>query len=115
TRIREIRASAMRAPDRCAIGRLCVCGQIEDVCITAGAEDYGVAGVRLNGSRNEIARDDPFRLSIDNDDVEQLVAIEHLHAPKRDLALQCLEGAQEKLLSGLPACVERPRDLHAAE
>ena len=83
--------------------------------IDANSRDDCVSGVGLNGSRNEIARDDPFRLSVDNDEVEHLVAIEHLHAPERDLPLQCLEGAQEKLLSGLPARVERPRDLHAAE
>ena len=41
--------------------------------------------------------------------------VEHLHAAERDLPLQRLERAEEQLLAGLAAGVERARHLHAAE
>ena len=39
----------------------------------------------------------------------------HDHAAGRDLALQGLVGAEQELLAGLAAGVERPLDLRAAE
>ncbi len=61
------------------------------------------------------AGDDPARLAVDEHDVEQLVAVVHGGAALRDLALERRVGAQEELLAGLPAAVERSLDEDSAE
>ena len=113
--IGEVRAAAIRAPDGGGVRGFGVRREIEDVRVAAGGEDDGVGGVRGDRAGDEIAGDDAFGLAVDEHDVEHLVARKHLHASECDLALQRLERAEEKLLSGLAARVEGSRDLHAAE
>ena len=113
--IREIRSAPMRAPDGSAIRGLGVCRQIENIRIAAGAEDDCIAGVSFNGASHEIARNDALRLSVDYDQIEHFVAIEHLHASKSDLTFQRLKCAEEKLLPRLAARVKRSRDLNSAK
>src|SRR6266849_10764671 len=108
--IRKVRAAAMRAPDRGRVRRLGVRRKIEDVRIAARAEDDGVGCKRFDSAVDEIARDDALCLTVDDDEVEHLVAREHLHAAGGDLSLQGLERAEEELLSGLPTRIERARD-----
>ena len=72
----------------------------------------GVAGDR---SALEVAHDDTARGAVDDHQVEHLAAHEHAAAPERDLALQRLIRAEQQLLAGLAARVERARDLRAAE
>ena len=72
-------------------------------------------GEALDLAGDQVARDDAARLAVDHDQVEHLVAREHLHVPSADLPLQRLVGAEQKLLARLAAGVERARDLRAAE
>ena len=57
----------------------------------------------------------PRARPFDDDEVEHLGAREHLHAAARDLLLERLVRAEQQLLAGLAARVERARDLRAAE
>src|SRR5207237_5044261 len=74
-----------------------------------------VARVRFDRAGDQIAGNDSFRLTVDDDDVEHLVARIHFHRTERDLTLERLECAEKKLLPGLAARVERAGDLHATE
>ena len=57
----------------------------------------------------------PRARAVDDDELEHLVPGEHLDRAGRDLPLERLVGADEQLLAGLAARVERARHLHAAE
>src|SRR5213075_301269 len=60
--IGEIGTAPMRAPDRGGIRRLRVGGEVEDVRVAAGAEDDGVAGVRIDRAGDHVAGDDALGL-----------------------------------------------------
>ena len=57
----------------------------------------------------------PRARAIDHDQIEHLRAREHGHLPCADLPFERLVRAQQQLLAGLPARVERARNLRAAE
>ncbi len=114
-RIRERRTALVRAPDCGRVGSLRVRRQVEDVSVAAGAEHHGIGGVRLDRTRDEIARHDSPRAAVDHDDVEHLGARIHPDHTGPDLSLEGLVRAEEQLLSGLTARVKRARDLCSAE
>src|SRR5687768_18566861 len=70
-------------------------------------------GLDLSG--HHVARDDAPRPPADENDIEHLGARVHGHAATTDLSLERLVGAQQQLLPSLPARIERPRHLRAAE
>ena len=57
----------------------------------------------------------PRAHAVDDDQVEHLGARVHLHGARVDLPLERLVGAEQQLLAGLAARVERARHLRAAE
>ena len=71
--------------------------------------------MRLELAGDQVAHDDAARLAVDDDQVEHLAAREQRHRAGVDLAHQRLVGAEQQLLAGLAARVERARDLRAAE
>ncbi len=89
--------------------------EIENVSVAAGREDDGVARVRLDLSGDQASCDDPFGVSVDQNEIEHLRLRKHLDGAGCDLAAQRLIGAEEKLLARLPPRVKRARDLRAAE
>ena len=113
--IGERRAALVRAPDRGDVAALGVGRQIEDVAVAAGAEHDGVGGVRLDRAGHQVARDDAARAAVHDDEVEHLGAREHRDAALRDLLRERLVRAEQQLLAGLAARVERARHLRAAE
>ena len=113
--VAEVGALAVRAPRRGDVAAHRVGREVEDVAVAAGREHDGVGEVRLDLAGDEVAGDDAAGLAVDDDDLEHLVAAEHLHRAGRDLALERLVGADEQLLARLAAGVERARDLDAAE
>ena len=113
--IGEVRAALVRPPDRRGVGALGVGREVEDVAVAAGAEDHGVADVGLDLAGHHVAHHDAAGPAVHDDQVQHLGAREHPHAAARDLLLQLLVGAQQKLLAGLSPRVERPRHLGAAE
>src|SRR5690606_21056100 len=105
----------VRAPDRRDVRALRVRRQVEDVRVATRAEHYRVGNVRLDAPRQHVARHDAARHAVDDDEVEHLVTRVHLHLARGDLSHERLVGAEQELLAGLSACVERAGDLRAAE
>ena len=89
--------------------------EIEDVSVAARAEDDGVGEMRLDRAGHHVARHDAARAAAHDDQVEHLVPRVHRHAALRDLLLERLIRAEQQLLTGLSARVERARHLRAAE
>ena len=114
-RVRERRALPVRAPDRRRVGVAGVRREEEDVGVAARGEHDRVRGVGADLAGEQVARDDPARVAVGDDDVEELRAGVHRHRAGVDLPRERLVGAEQQLLAGLPARVERPRHLGAAE
>ncbi len=115
TRIGERRAALVRAPDRRDVRSLGVGREEEDVAVSARAKNDRVGEVRLDRAGDHVACDDAARPPVHDDDIEHLGAREHRHAALGDFLLERLIRTQQQLLAGLPAGVERPRHLCAAE
>jgi hypothetical protein len=111
----EERALAVCAPRRGDVASHRVGRQEEDVAVAAGGQHNGVGRVRLDLAGDHVADDDAAGLAVDHDELEHLVAGVHLDRAGGDLALQGLVGADQELLAGLAAGVERTGDLHATE
>ena len=111
----EGRALLVGAPDRRGVAALGVGREVEDVAVAAGRQAHGVGQVRLDFARDHVAHDDAAGAAVDDDELQHLVAREHLDRAQADLALERLVGAEQQLLAGLAAGVERARDLRAAE
>ena len=113
--VRERGAALVGAPDGGDVAALRVGRQIKDVGVAARGEDDRVGGVGADLPGHEVACDDAARPPVDHDQVEHLVTRVHLHRAPAYLPGQRLVRAEQELLAGLAAGVERARDLHAAE
>ena len=113
--IGETGAAAVGAERRGDIATLRVGGEVEHVAVAAGADHDDVGGPGFDGTRDKVARDDTLGLTIDEDEIEHLMARVHLHRAETDLAGERGVGADEELLTSLAAGVEGARDLGAAE
>jgi hypothetical protein len=90
-------------------------GEVEHVDVPARAQQDRVAHVAADLPRDQVAQRDPLGLAVDHHEVEHLGAGVHLHRARADLAREGGVGPEEELLAGLPAGVEGPGDLRAAE
>ena len=91
-------------------------GQEEDVRVAARGEHDGVRGCAADlAGRAGRATTMPTRVPSVDDDVEHLGARVQRDLARRDLAHHRLVGAEQQLLAGLAARVERARHLRAAE
>ena len=111
----EAGAALVGAPDGGGVGVARVGGEIEDVAVAAGGEHDGVGRVAGDLAGDEVADDDALGVAVDHDEVEHLGVREHLHAAEADHARERGIGAEQELLAGLAAGVERARHLRAAE
>src|SRR5438874_1976988 len=87
----------------------------KNIAVTPGSENYGIAGEGIDFAGAKVASNDPFGVTIDQNEVEHLGLREHFYRAERDLPAQGLVGTEQKLLAGLAAGVKRPRNLRAAE
>jgi len=71
--------------------------------------------VRPDLAGHEIAHHDAARAAVGDNQVQHLGACVHLHAPAVDLLRQRRVRAEQQLLAGLAAAVERAFHEHAAE
>ena len=97
------------------IGSHGVGGQEKDVAVTTGAQKHGVGTVAFQFSGDQVAGDDPSRLSVDHHKVHHLVSRIHLHLALGDLALQCGIRAEQQLLTGLSLCIKSSAHLNATK
>src|SRR4051812_39582784 len=114
-RICERRAPLVGAPDRRRVRSLSVGREVEDVPVTSGREDHRFRVMRFDGAGDEISRHDTPCLTVDYDEIEHLGSRKHLDPAGSYLLLECLIGAKQKLLAGLPAGVKGSRHLRTAE
>ncbi len=115
TGIREKSAALVGAPDCRCVRALGVSRQIVDVPVATGSENHGIGELHAQFAGDQVAGDNAPRLSIDNDQVQHFGARKHRYLAEVNLPLKCLVCAQQKLLPGLAAGVERTRHLGAAE
>lgn len=115
TRVGEVRAAPVGTPDGGGVGVHGVRRQIEDVAVAAARQHDRVGEVRVDLAGDQVARDDATGLAVDDDQVEHLGTGVQLDVARGDLPGQRLVGAEEELLPGLAAGVERTGDLDAAE
>src|SRR5680860_1403200 len=71
--------------------------------------------MRFNVASHHVADDDATRLAVDDDEFEHFMPCVHLNRAYGNLSYKCLIGAQQQLLAGLAARVERACALHSAE
>ena len=114
-RIGEQRAALVRAPRRRHVRVHRVGRQVIDRAVPAGAEQNRLPLVTLELACDEVARHDAARLAVGDDQIEHLAAREQRHRAGVDLPQHRLIRAEQQLLAGLPAGVERARHLRAAE
>ena len=109
------RALAMRAPSGRDIGRATRCAEAEGVRVTACGEHHRVGHDRRDLPADKVAHDNPFGVTVDDDQFQHLLARKHLDRAEADLMRQGLIRAEQQLLSRLATRVERPRHLRATE
>ena len=114
-RVREERAPPVRPPRGGHVAALGVGGEEEDVPVAAGRQHHRVRGVRADLAGREVAHHDAAGAPVLDHDVEHLGARVHLDRAEVDLTRQRLIRAEQQLLAGLAAGVERARHLRAAE
>ena len=114
-RVSEAGAAAVSAERRGDVASLGVGREVEHIAVAAGADHDDVGGPGFDGSRDEVAGDDALGLAVDEDEIEHLMARVHLHRAEADLTGERGVGANEQLLAGLAAGIERTRNLRAAE
>ena len=114
-RVGKERSPLVRAPDGSHVRTFGVGGEIVDVAVATCAQDDGVGKVGRDCAGHQVTGNDAASLAIDHDEVEHLGALIHPHGAGMDLAFERLVGAEQQLLAGLAAGVERARDLRAAE
>ncbi len=111
----HVGALAVRPPGGGDVAAHGVGGEEEDVAVATTGQDDDVGEVGLDLAGDHVAHDDPPGPAVDDDQLDHLVAGVALDRAGGDLALERLVGADQQLLAGLPAGVERAGDLHAAE
>ncbi len=109
------RAALVRPPRRGDVRRLGVGREEEDVAVPAGGEHHRVRGERRDRAGDEVPGDDPAGAPVLRHEVEHLGAGVQLDVAEVHLASERLVGAEQQLLAGLTARVERARHLRAAE
>src|SRR5690348_12210886 len=113
--IRERRAAPVRAPDRRRVRALRVGREKEDVSVAARPENDGVGEMSVDRTRDHVSRHDATGTAVHDEEIQHLGTRIHRHTALRDLLLQRLVCAEQELLAGLAAGVERARYLRAAE
>ena len=115
TRVRERRAALVRTPCRRHVALLRVRREVVDVAVAPGGEDHRMCRLRVDLAGRQITDDHTGGSAVDDHQVEHFRAGDQRDRTKADLPHEGGVGAQEQLLSGLAAGVERPGHLHTAE
>ena len=113
--IGEQRAALVRAPRRRHVRVDGVGREVIDRAVAAGAEQHRLAFVPFQLAGDQVSRDDAARLAVDHDQIEHLAPREQRDVAGIDLPEHRLIRAEQQLLAGLAARVERSRHLRAAE
>ncbi len=113
--VRHVGALAVCTPRGRDVAAHRVGGEEEDVAVAATGEHHDVGEVGLDLAGDHVANDDPAGPAVDDDQLHHLVPRVAPDGAGGHLALERLVGADEQLLPGLAAGVERARDLDTTE
>jgi hypothetical protein len=113
--IGEESALPVCSPGGRRVATLGVRRQVESVAVATGGEHDGIGHVGFDLPRHHVASHDAASRAVDDDELQHLVAWEALHRSGAHLTCERLVGAEQKLLSGLAASVERAGHLRATE
>src|SRR6267378_871573 len=113
--ITKERATFISAIGSGDVATACVGRKKKNITVTAGRENYGIAGEGIDFACAQIAGDNSLGMTIDQNKVEHLGLRKHFHRAKGDLPAEGLIGPEQQLLAGLAAGVKRPRNLRSAE
>ena len=111
----EVRAALGRPPRGGHVRLLGVRREVEDVAVAAGCEHDRVARHREHVAGLEVAAHDAGRAAVLHDEVEHLDTRVEGDVAGVHLAHERLVRAEQELLAGLAARVERARHLRTAE
>ena len=114
-RVGETGALLVGPPSGGRVGIAGVGREIEDVAVTARGEDDAVGRMAGDRTRVEIADNDALGLPVDEDEVEHLGIVVHLHRTRSDHLRQRRVSTEQELLAGLTASVKRAGNLSATE
>ena len=106
--ITKERATFISAIGSGDVATACVGRKKKNIAVTAGRENYRVAGEGIDFAGAQIAGDNSLGVTIDQNKVEHLGLREHFHRAERDLAAEGLIRPEQELLAGLAAGVKRP-------
>ena len=94
----DLREAGIREERALFVGAVCcghvatarVCRKEEDVAVAAGREHDRIGGVRVDRTGDQVARDDSFRVTVHDDEIEHLGVRIHLHRVRFDLPAERL-------------------------
>src|SRR5437899_7739662 len=105
--ITKERATFISAIGSGDVATACVGRKKKNIAVTAGRENYGVAGEGIDFAGVQIAGDNSLCVTIDQNKVEHLGLRKHFQRDERDLEDEGLIRREQKLLAGLYAGVKR--------
>jgi hypothetical protein len=108
-------ALAVGPPGSGDVGGHRVGGQVVHVAVAAGGQHDGMSRVGVHLAGEHVANHDALRRAVLGDDVEHVGAVVKRDLAGSDLACEGLVGAEQELLAGLAAGVERAAYLGATE
>ena len=85
------------------------------ISVAAGSEHHRMGAETLDFTGHEVAGDDSLGLAVDDHEVQHLVTGIALDGSCGDFLVQGSIGAEQELLAGLSAGIERTADLDTAE
>ena len=115
TGIGEAGPAPVGPPGRGDVASGGVGGKEEDGGVAPGRQDHGIRRPAVDLAGDKVAGDDPLGHAVNEDDIQHLVPVVHLHLAEADLPAQALVGPDQQLLAGLAAGVEGPADLRPAK
>ena len=114
-RVAEVGTLAMGTPRSGDVAAHGVRRQEEDVAVTTGGQDDGVAEPLLDLAGDHVTGHDAAGTTIGNDELDHLVTGVHVDGSGMDLTLEGLVGADQQLLTRLSTSVEGALHLDATE
>src|SRR3982074_1534401 len=101
--IREKRSSFVRSIGGGDVASPCVGRKIKYVAVSARRKNDRIPGMGADLARDEISDHNPFRVTVDQNQIEHFSSRKHFDCAVPDLTSKGLVSPQQKLLAGLAA------------
>src|ERR1700730_6751264 len=101
--IREKRSSFVRSVSGGDVASPRVGRKIKYVAVSARRKNDRIPGMGTDLAREEISDHNPFRVTVDQNQIEHFSSRKHFDCAEPDLPSECLVSTQQKLLASLAA------------